>query len=172
MARSCCHTPRAKPIPYGPYSLYSFLLSIPLHYLSMGHTHIPYSITIQLFISSIVVLFFGLPILKFFWKSIKSLKPDMFTLLGFAILTAYIYSLLGLFIFGGGKPNLFFDAAGAITTLVLAGQWVEQRSEDKLARAMKNLLSLTPPTARLLSGSTEKIIPWSEIQPGQHLLLS
>ncbi|MFZ9875182.1 MAG: heavy metal translocating P-type ATPase, partial [Candidatus Methylacidiphilales bacterium] len=95
----------------------------------------------------------------------------MFTLLGFGILTAYIYSLFGIFFIKEHQPTLFFDAAAAITTLVLAGQWVEQRSEDKLARALKNLLSLTPPTARLLSGSTEKIIPWSDIQPGQHLLV-
>jgi Cu+-exporting ATPase len=118
-----------------------------------------------------VVLYFGFPILKYFWKSIQSFKPDMFTLLGFGILTAYIYSLFGVFFGKEHQPTLFFDAAAAITTLVLAGQWVEQRSEDKLARALKNLLSLTPPTARLLSGSSEKIIPWSDIQPGQHLLV-
>ena len=171
MARSCCHNPPPKPIPYGPYSLYSLLLSIPLHYLSMGHTHIPYNIYIQLLISSVVVLFFGFPILKFFWKSIQSLKPDMFTLLGFGILTAYLYSLFGIYFSQTNQPTLFFDAAGAITTLVLAGQWIEQRSGEKLQSALKKLLSLTPPTARLLSGSTEKIIPWSEIQPGQHLLV-
>jgi len=171
MARSCCHNPPPKPIPYGPYSLYSLLLSIPLHYLSMGHTHIPYNIYIQLLISSVVVLFFGFPILKFFWKSIQSLKPDMFTLLGFGILTAFLYSLFGIYFSQTNQPTLFFDAAGAITTLVLAGQWIEQRSGEKLQSALKKLLSLTPPTARLLSGSTEKIIPWSEIQPGQHLLV-
>ncbi|MFZ9875245.1 MAG: HAD-IC family P-type ATPase, partial [Candidatus Methylacidiphilales bacterium] len=95
----------------------------------------------------------------------------MFTLLGFGILTAYLYSLFGIFFSGSHPPTLFFDAAGAITTLVLAGQWIEQRSGEKLQSALKKLLSLTPPTARLLSGSTEKIIPWSEIQPGQHLLV-
>ncbi|NDA10831.1 MAG: hypothetical protein EBZ07_08340, partial [Verrucomicrobia bacterium] len=95
----------------------------------------------------------------------------MFTLLGFGILTAYLYSLFGIVFDGSHPPTLFFDAAGAITTLVLAGQWIEQRSGEKLQSALKKLLSLTPPTARLLSGSNEKIIPWSEIQPGQHLLV-
>jgi Cu+-exporting ATPase len=171
MSSSCCHTPPAKPIPYGPYSLYSLLLSTPLHYLSMGHANIPYNIYIQLLISSIVVLFFGFPILKFFWKSIQSIKPDMFTLLGLGILTAYIYSLFGIVFDRSDPPTLFFDAAGAITTLVLAGQWIEQRSEKKLSSALKNLLSLTPPTARLLSNGSEKIIPLSEVQPGQHLLV-
>ena len=137
----------------------------------MGQDHIPYNIYIQLLISSIVVLYFGFPILKFFWKSIQIFKPDMFTLLGFGILTAYFYSLFGIVSSVSHPPTLFFDAAGAITTLVLAGQWIEQRSGEKLQSALKKLLSLTPPTARLLSGSTEKIIPWSDTQPGQHLLV-
>ena len=119
------------------------MLSIPLHFLSMGHTTVPYNSILQLLISSMVVLYFGFPILKFFWKSIQSLRPDMFTLLGAGILISYLYSLYGLF-FIKPTPVLFLDASAAITTLVLAGQWIEQRSEDKLARALKNLLSLTP----------------------------
>ena len=93
----------------------------------------------------------------------------MFTLLGSGTLIAYLYSIYTLIINHQGHVNLFFDAAAAITTLVLAGQWIEQRSEDKLARALKDLLSLTPPTARLLSHGSEKIIPWSAIQPGNQL---
>ena len=74
----------------------------------------------------------------------------MFTLLGSGILIAYLYSLLGLVFIDPIPSPLFFDASAAITTLVLAGQWIEQRSEKKLSSALKNLLSLTPPTARLL----------------------
>ena len=167
MSSSCCHKPETK---FGLYSLLSLMLSIPLHFLSIGHTSCPYNSILQLLISSIVVLYFGFPILKFFWKSIQTIKPDMFTLLGSGILISYIYSLYGLF-FVSPTPVLFFDASAAITTLVLAGQWIEQRSEKKLSSSLQKLLSLTPPTARLLSGSTEKIIPWSDIQPGQHLLV-
>ena len=95
----------------------------------------------------------------------------MFTLLGTGTLTAYLYSLFGLFFLPTRQNTPFFDAAAAITTLILAGQWIEQRSENKLAHSLKNLLSLTPPTARLLQGSVEKMIPWTDIQPGQHLLV-
>jgi Cu+-exporting ATPase len=95
----------------------------------------------------------------------------MFTLLGSGILVSFIYSLFALVYTNQGHETLFFDAAAAITTLVLAGQWIEQRSEDKLSKALKGLLSLTPPTARLLSNGSEKIIPWSEIQPGNQLIV-
>ena len=150
MAQSCCHNVPAKSPPYGLFSPLSLLLSIPLHFLSMGHYHFAYNTYFQLLLSGIVVFYFGFPILKFFWKSIQSLKPDMFTLLGSGILISYFYSLFGLFLIQPIPSPLFFDASAAITTLVLAGQWIEQRSEKKLSSALKNLPSLTPPTARLL----------------------
>ena len=95
----------------------------------------------------------------------------MFTLLGSGTLTAYFYSIFVLISNHQLHGTLYFDTAAAITTLVLAGQWIEQRSESKLAQSLQNLLTLTPPTARLLSNGSEKMIPCSEIQPGHHLLV-
>jgi Cu+-exporting ATPase len=121
--------------------------------------------------SSIVVLWIGLPLIKYFIKSVQILNLNMFTLLGSGTLTAYFYSLFVLINNGQTHAPLFFDASAAITTLVLAGQWIEQCSESKLAQSLKNLLTLTPPTARLISHGSEKIIPWSEIQTGYHLIV-
>jgi P-type Cu+ transporter len=121
--------------------------------------------------SGIVVFFVGFPIIKSFFKSLQMVNLNMFTLLGSGILASFIYSLFALVFTSNGHGTIFFDASAAITTLVLAGQWVEQRSEAKLSKALKGLLSLTPPTARLLSNGSEKIIPWSEIQPGNQLIV-
>ena len=166
-----CHSKHSKPTPYGPLSLTALLLSIPLHFISSGHIHISYSTTIEVLMSGIVVFMVGFPIIKSFFKSLQMLNLNMFTLLGSGILVSFIYSLFALVFTNQGHGTLFFDAAAAITTLVLAGQWVEQRSQDKLSKALKGLLSLTPPTARLLSNGSEKIIPWSEIQPGNQLIV-
>jgi len=171
MARSCCHTSQAKPTPYGKLSLISLLLSLPLHFIASGHISIPYSIYIEVLISTIVVFGLGFPLVKLFLKSLQNIKPNMFTLLGSGTIIAYTYSLFGIYFSKHAHGDLFFDAAAAITTLVLAGQWIEQRSEDKLARALKGLLSLTPPTARLTSHGSEKIISWSDIQPGNQLIV-
>ena len=166
-----CHSKLSKPTPYGPLSLIALLLSIPLHFISSGHIHISYSTTIEVLMSGIVVFWVGFPIIKSFFKSLQMLNLNMFTLLGSGILVSFIYSLFVLAFTNHGHGSIFFDAAAAITTLVLAGQWIEQRSEDKLSKALKGLLSLTPPTARLLSNGSEKIIPWSEIQPGNQLIV-
>jgi len=166
-----CHSAPSKPTPYGLLALISLSLALPLHFISSDHLSLPYKPYIEALISGIAVFIVGFPILKAFILSVQTINPNMFTLLGTGTLTAYLYSLFGLFFLPTSQNTPFFDAAAAITTLILAGQWIEQRSENKLAHSLKNLLSLTPPTARLLQGSVEKIIPWSEIQPGQHLLV-
>jgi Cu+-exporting ATPase len=166
-----CHSTPEKPVPYGPLSLLSLSLSIPLHLLASGHLHIFYSTAVQLFISGIVIFWVGFPIVKAFYQSLQTVTPNMFTLLGSGTLTAYFYSIFVLIANHQLHGALYFDTAAAITTLVLAGQWIEQRSESKLAQSLQNLLTLTPPTARLLSNGSEKIVPCSEIQPGHHLLV-
>ena len=121
--------------------------------------------------SAIVIFWIGLPLIKSFLKSLQVAQPNMFTLLGSGTLTAFGYSLFVVFRSTPPHPTLFFDVSATITTLVLAGQWIEQRSEKKLSSALQNLLSLTPPTARLLSHGSEIIIPCSEIKAGDHLLV-
>ena len=167
---SCHSTPTLLP-PYGKLALLSLLLSIPLHFISSGHIYIPYNYIIEVLMSSIVVFWIGLPLIKAFIKSVQMFNPNMFTLLGSGTLTAYFYSLFVLINNNQQHTPMFFDASAAITTLVLAGQWIEKRSESKLAQSLKNLLTLTPPTARLVSQGSEKIIPWSEIQAGHHLIV-
>ena len=166
-----CHSTPIQPPPYGKLALLSLLLSIPLHFISSGHIYIPYKSIVEVLMSSIVVFLIGLPLIKYFIKSVQILNLNMFTLLGSGTLTAYFYSLFVLINNGQTHAPLFFDASAAITTLVLAGQWIEQRSESKLAQSLKNLLTLTPPTARLISQGSEKIIPWSEIQAGYHIIV-
>ena len=168
---SSCHSIPAKPVPYGHLALLSLFLSIPLHLLASGHFSISYSAYAQLFISAIVVFWVGFPIVKAFFQSIQTINPNMFTLLGSGTLTAYFYSLFVLISNHQSHGALYLDAAAAITTLVLAGQWIEQRSADKLSNALQALLTLTPPTARLLSHGSEKIVPCAEIQLGHHLLV-
>ncbi len=168
---SSCHSIPAKPVPYGHLALLSLFLSIPLHLLASGHFSISYSAYAQLFISAIVVFWVGFPIVKAFFQSIQTINPNMFTLLGSGTLTAYFYSLFVLISNHQLHGALYLDAAAAITTLVLAGQWIEQRSADKLSNALQALLTLTPPTARLLSHGSEKIVPCAEIQLGHHLLV-
>ena len=70
----------------------------------------------------------------------------------------------------GGYPDVYFEAAAAITTLVLLGQVMELRARSRTSAAIRALLDLSPKTARLLttdaSGAvTEKDFPSNTSSP-------
>jgi Cu+-exporting ATPase len=70
----------------------------------------------------------------------------------------------------GGYPDVYFEAAAAITTLVLLGQVMELRARSRTSAAIRALLDLSPKMARLLQpDGTEKDVPLEHVQPGDKL---
>ncbi len=103
----------------------------------------------------------------------------MFTLIGLGTGVAYLYSVVAIIapsIFPpalrgmGGYPDLYFEAAAAITTLVLLGQVMELRARSRTSAALRALLDLSPKTARLIdSDGSEKDISLEHVKPGDRL---
>ena len=107
-----------------------------------------------------MVLWGGWPFFQRFWTSLVNHSPNMFTLIGMGTGVAYGYSVLATLapqIFPeslrgmGGYPDVYFEAAAAITTLVLLGQVMELRARSRTSAAIRALLDLTPKTAHLLN---------------------
>jgi P-type Cu+ transporter len=138
---------------------------------------------VELFLATPVVLWCGLPFFQRFWTSLVNRKPNMFTLIGLGTGVAYVYSLVATFapqIFPislrrmGGYPDVYFEAAAAITTLVLLGQVMELRARSKTSAAIRALLDLSPKMARLIversgGAATEKDVPLEQVKPGDTL---
>ena len=134
---------------------------------------------IEFVLATPVVLWCGLPFFQRFWTSLINRSPNMFTLIGLGTGVAYGYSVVGTVaprIFPeslramGGYPDVYFEAAAAITTLVLLGQVMELRARSRTSAAIRALLDLSPKTARLLtSDGTEKDIPLEHVKPGDRL---
>ena len=69
-----------------------------------------------------------------------------------------------------GYPDVYFEAAAAITTLVLLGQVMELRARSRTSAALRALLDLSPKTARILTADgSEKDIPLEQVKPGDRL---
>ncbi len=145
---------------------------------------------IEFVLSTPVVLWCGWPFFQRFWTSLVNRSPNMFTLIGLGTGVAYTYSVVATIMPGifpaslrgmGGYPEVYFEAAAAITTLVLLGQVMELRARSRTSAAIRALLDLSPKTARLLvAGSggevpetggevTEKDIPLAQVKPGDKL---
>ncbi len=133
----------------------------------------------ELALATPVVLWGGWPFFQRFWTSLVNRSPNMFTLIGMGTGVAYGYSVIATVapqIFPeslrgmGGYPDVYFEAAAAITTLVLLGQDMELRARSRTSAAIRALLDLSPKTARLLnSDGSEKDIPLEQVQPGDRL---
>jgi Cu2+-exporting ATPase len=112
------------------------------------------------------------------WSSIRRWSPNMWTLISIGVGAAYLFSVFALIIPGvfpgqfkdsNGNVHLYFEAAAVILTLVLLGQVLELRAHSKTNSAIKALLNLVPPIARVIRKGEEIEIPLEEVREGDIL---
>ncbi|MCL4704901.1 heavy metal translocating P-type ATPase [bacterium] len=132
---------------------------------------------IQFILSTPVVLWAGWPFFKRGWRSIKTMQLNMFTLIAIGVATAYGYSAVAMLfpdlfphsMQHGGKVGIYFEAAAVIVVLVLLGQVLELRARSRTGNAIRAMLNLAPPTARLIRGSEEQEVPLEMVKVGDRL---
>jgi Cu+-exporting ATPase len=148
--------------------------SSPLHNLPVG-----WVAWLQLVLATPVVLWGGWPFFQRGWASLVNRHLNMFTLIAMGTGAAYLFSVIASLMPGifpasflghGGRPELYFESAAIIVTLVLLGQVLELRARRQTSSAIKALLDLNPKTARRLrpDGSDEEI-SLDNIQRGDRL---
>ncbi|MBA2744229.1 MAG: copper-translocating P-type ATPase, partial [Chthoniobacterales bacterium] len=131
----------------------------------------------QFILSTPVVLWAGLPFFKRGWQSIRNRSLNMFTLIAIGVSAAYFYSaavmlLPGIFppsFASHGKIGVYFEAAAAITVLVLLGQVLEGRARSKTGSAIRALLDLAPKTARVIRDGEERDLALDDVRKGDQL---
>jgi P-type Cu+ transporter len=161
--------------PLMAISMAAMFWEMPLHRILPGAA-LPW---LELALATPAVLWGGWPFFQRFWTSLINRSPNMFTLIGMGTGVAYGYSIVATLaphIFPdslrsmGGYPEVYFEAAAAITTLVLLGQVMELRARSRTSAAIRALLDLSPKTARLLnSDGSEKDVPLDRVHPGDRL---
>ena len=142
----------------------SAVLTAAILVIAMGGFELPW---LELALATPVVLWGGWPFFVRFWQSLVHRSLNMFTLIGLGVGVAYVYSVIATF-----TPGLFvyFEAAAAITTLVLLGQVLELRARSHTGAAIRALLGLAPKTARRVRGDgVEEDVPLEHVHPGDRL---
>jgi len=134
---------------------------------------------IELTLATPVVLWGAKPFFERGARSIVSRHLNMFTLISLGVGIAYAYSLFVTFFpdlltpaagDSSGAPPLYFEAAAVITALVLLGQVLELRARERTAGAIKALLRLAPPTARIVrADGAEEDLALDRVHPGDLL---
>ena len=129
---------------------------------------------IELALATPVVFWAGWPFFERAWASIVNRSPNMFTLIGLGVGSAYGYSALGTIAPGvfpdgfrmHGVVQTYFDTAVVITVLVLLGQVLELRARRQTGAAIRQLLRLAPNTARIVRNGEERDAPLDEVKVG------
>jgi Cu+-exporting ATPase len=134
---------------------------------------------LELLLATPVVLWGGWPFFQRGWASLVNRSTNMFTLIAMGTGVAYAYSFVGTILpelfppalrSMNGRPPVYFEAAAAITTLVLLGQVLELRARSQTSHAIRALLDLSPKTARLLKADgSEADVALDQVQRGDRL---
>jgi len=112
------------------------------------------------------------------WSSIVRWSPNMWTLISIGVGAAYVFSVIALLIPGlfppqfqdaNGNVHIYFEAVAVILTLVILGQVLELRAHSKTNTAIKALLGLVPPIARVIKNGEGQEIPLEEVKVGDIL---
>src|SRR6202522_1686365 len=134
---------------------------------------------LELLLATPVVLWCGWPFFQRGWASIVNRSTNMFTLVALGAGVAYTFSVVATlfphifpasFRSMGSGPDVYFEVAAAIVTLVLLGQVLELRARSEASSAIRALLDLSPKMARVMSdGGSERDIPLDQVKPGDRL---
>lgn len=165
----------------------SLIFAVPLLIISMGHMvgmPLPHLIDPMMnpFNFGIVQLILTLPVVmagyKFYQVGIKNLiqlSPNMDSLIAIGTLTAFFYSVFGIYKITQGDASyamhLYFESAAVILTLITLGKYLEAVSKGKTSQAIKALMGLTPKTATIERNGRELEVPIEEVVVGDLVLV-
>ncbi|MFT5687826.1 MAG: Cu+-exporting ATPase [Planctomycetota bacterium] len=128
--------------------------------------------SLAILLSGVVVLVAGRRLISSGLRAALRRSPDMNTLVGLGSLAAWLAALASPFF-----PNVVGHAHGhvhagvMIVVFVLLGRWLEGRARQKVGGAVRALLALTPPTARIMRRGVETEVPLNEVRPGNLVLV-
>lgn len=137
------------PISFWPVA-WGLALSLPLVIPMLGaawgaHTMLPP--WLQWLLATPVQFGLGGRFYRGAWKALRQKTGTMDQLVALGTTAAYALSVY-LWL-AQASPHLYFESAAVVITLVLLGKYLEARAKRKAADAVRALMALRPPTARV-----------------------
>ncbi|HEM4914273.1 TPA: heavy metal translocating P-type ATPase, partial [Streptococcus suis] len=171
--------------------VWSAAFTLPLLYIAMGPMlpwgglplpallHQPLVYAISQVILLIPILYIGR---SFFQKGFKTLlqgHPNMDSLIAVGTGAALVQGLLMIAFLLMGKevamhghhPELYFESAAVILTLITLGKYFEARAKGQTSEAIKKLMNLAPKTAQVLRNGQEIQVPIEEVVVGDQVVV-
>jgi Cu+-exporting ATPase len=105
------------------------------------------------------------------WAAARRRSADMDTLIAVGTSAAFAYSVVAtvapaVFRATGQAPEVYYDTAAVIVTLILLGRYLEARAKGQASEAIRRLMHLRPKTARIVRDGDEVEIPADQVEVG------
>jgi Cu+-exporting ATPase len=109
------------------------------------------------------------------WKALRNRAANMDVLVALGSTVAFVYSVvvtvaLTLGVEGAGQ-HVYFETAALIVTLIKLGKLLEVRAKGETGQAIRELMDLQPPTARVVRDGVEVETPVSDVVVGDTLVV-
>jgi len=139
--------------------LVAILCAAPVMALGMMH-RAPW---IQLALTLPVIFYAGAPFYLAAWSALRHRTANMNTLIALGTGAAFLYSVYET---ARGGHDAYFEAAAVIIALILVGRTLEARARSKASEAIRRLMDLQPPTARIIRNGAEVETAIEEVRVG------
>lgn len=147
--------------------IFSIILSILL--MSFMFTQMSQTIIYIEILISVIVVILNFNIIKSGISALVHLNPNMNSLVTISALSAFIYSIINIFIFKNEK--MYFETTTMVLTIVSIGKYIEKGTKSKATSILRGLSTLIPMEANLKDGDSIKTIPISELKKGNTVLI-
>ncbi|WP_045877313.1 heavy metal translocating P-type ATPase [Pseudofrankia sp. DC12] len=166
------------------------VLSLPLVLISMiPALQFDYWQWAALQLATPVVFWAGWPFHRAAWVNLRHGAATMDTLISLGTLAAWGWSVVALFLLDAGMPgmrmrfevvldrdaatsHIYLEAAGVVTTLILAGRYFEARAKRRAGAALRALLALGAKDVAVLDADGgERRVPVAELRVGDRFVV-
>src|SRR6266508_1890310 len=124
---------------------------------------------LALALSTPVVFYSGIGFHRAALKNARHFAATMDTLISLGTTAAWLWSTVVLA--GSLETDTYFEVGAVVTTLIVAGRYLEARAKGRSSEAIKKLLELGAKEARLLRDGEEVLVPVDQLQVGDRFVV-
>lgn len=151
----------------------SIILVIILMVISMAYMHMPTKVMYIELVLSLIIIILNFHFYNSGFKALKSLSPNMDSLIFISSSISFIYSLFAMYKLNKGinTYHLYFETSAMILVIVSLGKYIESHTKAKATKVIRGLATLIPMQANLIANDEVKIIPIDELKKGDLVLV-
>jgi Cu+-exporting ATPase len=157
-------------LPYRRRLLLAVAVSVPLVVFAWIPASRPPGWTwVSLVLATPAVFYAGWPFHRAAAQNARHGLATMDTLISIGTLAAWVWSTV--VVAAGLSTAVYFDTAGAITSLILLGRYLETRATRRSGEAIRELVELEAKDAHVLRDGEEVLVPVSALIPGDRFVV-